>query len=282
MPIELARSKDQDCRRGADADRTVDRQCGRREMPMSAGSHAVSAIMTQRTIPARAASIAARAGPRRSSSGRPRKINTTTSAATDSDHNNPAAPGLIPAASQRITEKLSCMAWLPRSGVRRRCEQARIQPDRHRDPELADSLTGQDRSQDKCSRTAAAHPAIMETGAGAPRPGGGRGAKRQRIAERCKRRQGRRIDEAENEQWPKPLGQQKRGRYHARDDSERAKTGLGAASWSAKWPAPGPTTNPTAVPAASTSDMPSGAQAATVEKAREIGRQNPNPAYSVP
>jgi hypothetical protein len=46
-------------------------------MVASAGSQAVSAITAQRTIPA-AASIAAPAGPRRSSKGRPAKRNTIT------------------------------------------------------------------------------------------------------------------------------------------------------------------------------------------------------------
>jgi MFS transporter, PPP family, 3-phenylpropionic acid transporter len=80
----------------------------------SATAHVVSAIVTQRTMPARAASIAAPAGPSRSSSGRPITRKTTTSAATDSDHSSPAVAGEIPAASQRITAKLSCIAWLPR------------------------------------------------------------------------------------------------------------------------------------------------------------------------
>lgn len=70
-----------------------------------AGIYVVSAIITQRTIPAPAASIAARAGPMRSRNGPPINKKTTTSAATEIDHSTPTVPGPTPAASQRITAK---------------------------------------------------------------------------------------------------------------------------------------------------------------------------------
>src|SRR6202035_3610719 len=76
----------------------------------TAGSHAVSAITAHRTTPAPAESIAAPAGPMRSSKGRPTKRKTTTSAATESDHKMPDVPGLIPALLQRIIAKESCIA----------------------------------------------------------------------------------------------------------------------------------------------------------------------------
>jgi hypothetical protein len=81
------------------------------------GSQAVSAMSPQRTIPAATAGIAAPAGPRRSSSGRPANRNTMTSPTTDSDHNSPPVPASIRAALQRIIAKLSCIAWLPRTNA---------------------------------------------------------------------------------------------------------------------------------------------------------------------
>jgi hypothetical protein len=51
-------------------------------------------MIAQRALPAAAASIAAPAGPRRSSNGRPTKRNTITSAATDTDHSNPAVSAI--------------------------------------------------------------------------------------------------------------------------------------------------------------------------------------------
>ena len=83
-------------------------------MAMSAGGQAVSAITVQRIVPAAAASMAAGAGPRRSSKGWPMNRNIITSAATDKDHSRPAVPGPIPAEPHMITAKLSCSAWLPR------------------------------------------------------------------------------------------------------------------------------------------------------------------------
>jgi hypothetical protein len=63
---------------------------------------AVTAITDRRTTPAPAASAIARDGPIRSRSRGPITPNTTTSAATDSDHSTLAVGGDIPAAFQRI------------------------------------------------------------------------------------------------------------------------------------------------------------------------------------
>ena len=44
----------------------------------------------------------------------PKARNTTTSAATDSDHRMLPIPALMPAAFQLIIANESCIAWLPR------------------------------------------------------------------------------------------------------------------------------------------------------------------------
>jgi hypothetical protein len=62
-----------------------------------AGVHVVSAMITQRTMPAMAASIAARAGPMRSSNRCPIKQKTATSAATEINHSTPTVLGANPA-----------------------------------------------------------------------------------------------------------------------------------------------------------------------------------------
>jgi hypothetical protein len=77
----------------------------------------VCAMTVQRIAAAIAAiAIPATGFSRRSRKG-PRKKNTTTSAATDSDHKMLPTLELIPEAFQIIIAKESCIAWLPRIGA---------------------------------------------------------------------------------------------------------------------------------------------------------------------
>ena len=75
---------------------------------------AVTAAMPQRTAPARPARAIAPAGLSTRTKDGPMTKNTTTSAATDADHSRLAVRGKMSAALQRMTAKVSCMAWLPR------------------------------------------------------------------------------------------------------------------------------------------------------------------------
>ena len=130
LHVELSGSEPQKNGWKADADRAVQLQGRRDEVPRSAlrqrcrrakvipwrgsivasaGNHGVSAMTAQRTMPAAAAGIAAWAGLSRSGRERPINTNTTTSTATNRDHSSPARPASFPAALQR-----SCTAWLPR------------------------------------------------------------------------------------------------------------------------------------------------------------------------
>src|SRR5580704_6596554 len=78
-----------------------------------ATASAVTAITDQRNAAEDAASIMAHDGPIRSISRGPMTTKTTTSAATDSDHNTLAVGGDIPASFQPIIANESCIAWLP-------------------------------------------------------------------------------------------------------------------------------------------------------------------------
>src|SRR5215470_12037075 len=79
----------------------------------SASTLADDAIVAQRTTPAAAWTIRTPAGCSRARSGGPNRKNTSTSATTDSDQRTLAMAGVIPAALQRITAKVSCIARLP-------------------------------------------------------------------------------------------------------------------------------------------------------------------------
>ena len=75
----------------------------------------VNAAMPQRITPAPVASIIDQLQPIRRTSQGPISRNTTTSANTDSDHSALMVKKSIPALCHRITEKESCIAWLPHS-----------------------------------------------------------------------------------------------------------------------------------------------------------------------
>src|SRR5689334_5180068 len=75
----------------------------------------VNAAMLQRTAPAPVASIMDPLQPIRRRSQGPISRNTTTSANTDSDQSALMVKKSIPALCHRITEKESCIAWLPHS-----------------------------------------------------------------------------------------------------------------------------------------------------------------------
>ena len=74
---------------------------------------AVCDITIQRIVPATAAIAAAPLGPKRWIRLGPIQKNTTTSAATEADHNRLIGSEPMPAAFQRMTAKVSCIAWLP-------------------------------------------------------------------------------------------------------------------------------------------------------------------------
>ena len=80
----------------------------------NATTSAVKAATSHREAPASAAKAIAPAGVRRLSNQGPATKNTTTSAATDSDQSRLIVCGEMPAALQRMTENVSCRAWLPR------------------------------------------------------------------------------------------------------------------------------------------------------------------------
>src|SRR5262249_59018347 len=79
----------------------------------SAVTSTVTAATLQRAAPAKAATTIAPAGRSVRTSQGPMSKNTTTSAATEIDQRRLVVIGDSPAALQRITEKVSCMAWLP-------------------------------------------------------------------------------------------------------------------------------------------------------------------------
>src|SRR5215831_20397690 len=196
---------------------------------MSAVTAVVDATMAQRRRPAAAASAIMPLAPSHLTSGGPTKKKTTTSAATDSDHSTLMVEGLTPAALQRMTAKMSCMAWLPSTpevgeaqqseetlrrrpracglgGARRGHEQRQagcngeLRGVKHQDGAEtpgADHLTAQQRAEDERTGSRAAHPAVLESRVARP---GRAGAQGQSIGERGDRRQGRPVQEADREE----------------------------------------------------------------------------------
>src|ERR1700748_2990863 len=86
-------------------------------MQASSAGDVVKAATVQRTNPAPAASAIDLPGPIRCTSRGPISRNITTSESTDSDHSALTVKKSMPALRQRITEKVSCSAWLPHSSA---------------------------------------------------------------------------------------------------------------------------------------------------------------------